>query len=250
MTNQNVQANRHGPQNKGCNQGNKAFRPGIETVPRQNMLNECKKTYRLWVASGRTDNIFRIDNVVAKRELRKQFRKEKFTDRRNFYAELMSNPSTDKFYQLIRKNNGNRRQNAECILAGGEEVTSPEKQRLAFAKYYEDLSVPKDQGYDSAYLELCSARHSIITQICEESTDEIEPFTEKDVRDAIFKLNNKKAADEYGLTAEHLKLSGHALIEDITGLFNHILQSRTVPASFKSGILTPVLKKGKGSDKP
>ena len=115
------------------------------------LLNECKKKYRLWVASGRTDNILRIDKVMAKRELRKQLRKEKFTDRRNFYAELMSNP-TDKFYQLIRKNNGNRRQNAECILADGEEVTSPEKQRLA-----------KDQGYDSAYLELCSARHNIIT---------------------------------------------------------------------------------------
>lgn len=148
------------------------------------LLNECKTKYRLWVASGKTDNILRTDNVMAKRELRKQLRKEKNSDRRNLYADLMSNPSTDKFYQLIRKNNGNRRQNTECILADGEEVTTPEKQRLAFARCYEDLSVPKEQGYNSGYLELCSVRHSIITKLCEESTDEIEPFTEKDIRDA------------------------------------------------------------------
>ena len=41
--------------------------------------------------------------------------------------------------------------------------------KKAFAYYYEDLSVPKDNGYDSAYLELCNVRHDLIKQICEES---------------------------------------------------------------------------------
>ena len=36
-----------------------------------------------------------------------------------------------------------------------------------------------------------------------------------------------------------------ALIEDITDIFNEILQSKTIPDLFKSGILTPVLKKTK-----
>ena len=72
------------------------------------LLSNCRHKYRLWIARGKSDNILCRDNIMAKREQRKQLRHEKFNDRKNFYSELMSNPSTDKFYQLIRKNNGNR----------------------------------------------------------------------------------------------------------------------------------------------
>ena len=130
-------------------------------------------------------------------------------------------------------------------MVDGKELHSPDEQRSAFAKYYEDLSIPKDHGYDTAYLELYSVRHHLIAQLCEESLSEPEPITTKEVREAALQLNNKKAADELGLTAEHLRTSGRALIEDITDIFNEILQSKTIPDSFKSGILTPVLKKAK-----
>ena len=58
-------------------------------------------------------------------------------------------------------------------------------------------------------------------------------------------LNNKKAADEFGLLAKQLKHSGKVRVVEITATFNQILQSKTVPDAFKSGILTPVLKKSK-----
>ena len=103
---------------------------------------------------------------MAKRELRKQLRKEKNTDRRNFYGELMQNPTTEKFYQLIRRNNGNKGQRTGSIIVNGKEIYSATEQRLAFAKYYEDLSIPKDHGCDSAYLELCSVRHEMIAGLC------------------------------------------------------------------------------------
>lgn len=51
--------------------------------------------------------------------------------------------------------------------------------------------------------------------------------------------------DEFYLAVEHLKHSGTGLIEEITDIFNQILESKTVPDAFKSGILTPVLKKSK-----
>ena len=85
----------------------------------------------------------------------------------------------------------------------------------------------------------------MISKLCEENADTVRPFTVKEVELAIFKLNNKKAPDEYGLAAEHLKHSSETFIEDITMVFNQILESRTVPEAFKSGILTPVLKKAK-----
>ena len=182
---------------------------------------------------------------MAKRELRKQLRHEKFNDRKNFYSELMSNPSTDKFYQLIRKNNGNRGHNVGCLIVNGKEINSAEDQRLAFADYYEDLSTQKDDGYDTAYLELCTVRHKMISKLYQESSETADPITAKEVKEAISKLNNKRAPDKFGLAAEHLKHSSEIFIEDITTTFNQILESRTVPESFKTGILTPVLKKSK-----
>ena len=94
-------------------------------------------------------------------------------------------------------------------------------------------------------MELCSVRHKIIDKLCKESSQQPEPFSTKEVQSAVRTLNNKKAADEFGLSAEHLKNSGNVIIEEITDIFNQILQSKTVPDAFKSGILTPVLKKSK-----
>ena len=102
-------------------------------------------------------------------------------------------------------------------------------------------------GYDSAYLDLCTVRHKLISELCEANRDSIDPFTVKDITDAISKLNNKKAPDEFGLAAEHLKYSSVTFFEEITDIFNQILNTRTVPQSFKTGILTSVLKKSKDS---
>ena len=206
--------------------------PSWKASPKvKDLLCKCKEKYQLWMASGNLDNLLRKDNIMTKRELRKQLKTEKFNDRKNFYAELMHNPTTDKFYQLIRRNNGNRRLHTGSIVVDGKELHSADEQRSAFAKYYEDLSVPRDHGYDTAYLELCSVRHHLIAQLCEESLREPEPFTTKGVREAALQLNNKTAADELGLTAEQLKHSGCALIEDITDIANEILQSKTIPDS-------------------
>ena len=50
-------------------------------------------------------------------------------------------------------------------------------------EYYEDLSVPKDNGYDSAYLELCNVRHELIKQVCEESSEVLDPATPEEVKE-------------------------------------------------------------------
>ena len=56
------------------------------------LLATCKQKHKLWIDRRKTDEILRKDSVLAKRKLRKQLRKEKFDDRKNFYEELMQNP--------------------------------------------------------------------------------------------------------------------------------------------------------------
>ena len=72
-------------------------------------------------------------------------------------------------------------------------------------------------------------------------------FTVPEVKTSIRKLNSGKSPDEYGLCAEHFKYGKDIVSEYITPLFNQILESKSVPAAFKTGILTPVLKKDKDS---
>ena len=70
-------------------------------------------------------------------------------------------------------------------------------------------------------------------------------ISEADVGTAIDKLNNGKSADEYRLSYEHFKVAKSIIVPVLTRLFNEILTTKDIPDSFKSCIITPVLKKGK-----
>ena len=79
-------------------------------------------------------------------------------------------------------------------MVNDEEISSPQQQRKVFAKYFEDLSVPKDERYDSAFLEMCNTRHELITQICQESSITLDPITVSETKKAILQLNSKKSS--------------------------------------------------------
>ena len=95
-------------------------------------------------------------------------------------------------------------------------------------------------------MELCNTRHELITEYCEENAAILDPLTNSEVKQAISQLNTKKKApDEFGLTAEHLKYAGISLIKNISDTFIQIICDKRVPKAFKTGIVTPVLKKSK-----
>lgn len=148
----------------------------------------------------------------------------------------MTKPSSKLFYQLIKRNK-NTSSSTQCIKVGDRECYSVDEQCKAFADYYEDLSVPKENEYDDAYLNLCSVRQNVIEQyLREENLSEI-MFTVSEVEISIQKLNNGKSPDEYGLCAEHFKFGKDLLSEHITPLFNQILETKSIPTSFRTGIL-------------
>ena len=58
-------------------------------------------------------------------------------------------------------------------------------------------------------------------------------FSNKNVEDAIDKLNSGKSPDEYGLSAGHLKAAKHIITPVSTETFNQIIkEKKTVPSSF------------------
>ena len=185
-------------------------------------------------------------NKLAKRALRSQQRVEEAVSRKAFYTSLMENPSSNKFYQLIRKSKSSKEDSSSSIVVDGVRYTDATSQRKCFAQYYEDLAVPKDNGYDNVFMKLCNLRCEQNRACLSDSSDNLS-FSEVDIEKVINKLHNGKSPDEYGISAEHFKVGKSELVPVITKIFNHILDTKKIPAVFKTGVITPVLKKGKDS---
>ena len=145
-------------------------------------------------------------------------------------------------------NSNSRNKEAACIIENGEHHYHVIDQTNSFARFLEDLVIPKDKGNESEFLELCNIRHNVMQQMCEyedaQETNILE-FCNQNIQDAIQMLHSGKPANELGLTAEHFKNSPSIDIKFLTICFNTILKDKQIPDIFKTGIVTPVLKKGK-----
>ncbi|MCG8113153.1 MAG: reverse transcriptase family protein [Candidatus Thiodiazotropha taylori] len=208
-------------------------------------LKTCKRLHSQWVAAGKIPNhIYHIQLKSEKKVLRNRQRYEHALDRKMLHEQLMTKPTSKQFNQLIKRNKVSST-STQCLKIGERDCYSTEQQCEAFAKYYEDLAVPKENVYENTYLNLCSVRQKVVEQyLKEENLTEI-MFTVSDIESGIQKLNSGKSPDEFGLSAEHLKFAKDIVAETITPLFNQILETRSIPETFKTGILTPVIKKDK-----
>jgi hypothetical protein len=70
------------------------------------------------------------------------------------------------------------------------------------------------------------------------------------VQKLINSLKNKKAADPFGICAEHIKYADSAITSVITTITNRTLIEQQVPKDLKLGVITPVLKKQKQKTDP
>jgi hypothetical protein len=69
--------------------------------------------------------------------------------------------------------------------------------------------------------------------------------TQEEMRHAVKQLNGGKSAHEYGLMAEHFKLGGNEILQILQLIFNIIFEEGKIPKGYKTGIITPIAKKGK-----
>ena len=208
-------------------------------------IRKVKLTYKEWVTAGKpSSGQLYIENKLAKRALRSQQRVEEAASRKAFYNALMENPSTEMFYRLIRKSQTSK-ERSSCIVVDGVKYSDAASQRKCFLQYYEDLAVPKDNDYDYVvFLKLCNIRCDKIQSELSNSCKELS-FSESDIEKSIDKLHSGKSPDEYGMSAEHFKAGKPGLVPVITK--DWCPDTKKIPAVFKTGIITPVLKKGKYS---
>ena len=117
--------------------------------------------------------------------------------------------------------------------------------------YFEKLSQPKE---DPRFIEEHKIQVmddiQIIEDICLKNKKQLDPVSEEDVKKVIQQLKNGRAADYAGLTSEHLKHAADEVAPSITNIINAIFTKAGIPEELKTGIFTPVLKKGKEKTVP
>jgi LysM repeat protein len=210
------------------------------------LLKIYNDTYRERQKIGKpTDHELAISLKIGKKKLRSKMRMEQTMDRQNIYQQIMDNPNTQLFYRLINRNRNGHQSSTNCLMINGDNIFCLDEQRKCFAKYYEDISIPNEEQFDNNYLNLCRLRQSLTDDKMDGNNFVPEQFTPNDVVKVIKKLNLKKSADEFGITSEHLKHSSEVIAPILSSIFYHILAEVNIPDSFKSGIVTPVLKKHK-----
>jgi hypothetical protein len=60
---------------------------------------------------------------------------------------------------------------------------------------------------------------------------------QQEIINAMQKLKNGKSADEYGITAEHIKYAGKETIYIYQSIFNQIFDEGKVATTFKTGVI-------------
>ncbi|VDI38437.1 Hypothetical predicted protein [Mytilus galloprovincialis] len=229
---------------------------GTDLILNEFLKNSCQKMIDIYVKmfnivfkSGKIPDLWSDPLATTlkleKRKLRSKVRMEQAVSRQSLYQHIMDNPNTQLFYRLINRNRSSQQTSTNCLKINGELNFIPEDQRRSFASYYEDLSVSKEELFDNNYLNLCKIRQQLYEQAMDQSTVEPELFTDTEVMKAVDELNTKKSADEFGISAEHLKYSKTTITPALTSIFNNILLNKAVPTAFTFGLLTPVLKKQK-----
>ena len=112
----------------------------------------------------------------------------------------------------------------------------------AWRIHFENLATPNldENKFDLERNSLCTIQNDTIAEVTANKV-KIPPATEAEVKQAIRKLNNGKAADENGIQAEHFKFANAELATEICSIINQIFEELNIPDILKRGILTPVL---------
>ena len=93
----------------------------------KNLLKECKETHITWKENGSPgpDSAYFGKRKEAKKQLRRQLRKENYLKKEAFNSGLMQNPDTKTFYRLIKMNQTNRSNSSTCFIINGKSILDP-----------------------------------------------------------------------------------------------------------------------------
>ena len=190
----------------------------------------------------------------AKQNLRKLQRQQSALERMKLYNEItQASIETDQklFYTLVNKQRQKSLDKTSYIKINDKIYNDYDNIIDGWKTHFENLAQPKEStNFDDNHKSQVESNRVIIESICNSQNLNLPEVTENEIRKIISMLKNNKAPDPSGLTAEHFKFAIEEITPVLTNIINSILKSADIPKTLKTGVLTPILKKGKDKTLP
>ncbi len=237
------------PKAKVKNKKRKGFKWHSQLKP---LVQESKLAHWKTKQEGHTDPELEMERRTAKKNLRKFQRQLAAVERCDMHQEIMLASVSDrsKMHKLIRKTGKQSHQSANCQIEFS--TSSSEQPEVEYwAEYFHQLATPKGHDtFDAEYDRSATMAH--LLHALTNQPDQMSPLstTPATLTGYITQMKTGKAADYYGITAEHLKFASPEIIVVIKDIIEGIARMNKIPDIMKLGLVTPVPKKGKDSSKP
>ena len=218
-------------------------------------MAENKAALREWISANRpSSGPLYTNRRETKKSLRRALRQANAKRQVKIYediSEAAESRNTKLFHKLIRHQRSSPAVPGTELIVDGNLLTSTDEVTRAWTKHFEHLATPQPDHTTTAdhtsEVPYDHIQGDLLVQewIATNSMGLQAPIDPEEVRKAILSLNNGKAADIFGLKAEHLKAAITPISVYLTPIFNSILnRGRSVPA-LKDAFTIPVHKKGK-----
>ena len=213
------------------------------------LVKEIKHLFWKWKNEGRCKESALYRKIKERKKvLRSMQRQNEAAKRDDLMRKVTTATYEDKklMFSIIRSQRSTR-SSLPDTMNFKEPVSHPVD---GWADYYEDLAADKPyHSFDSQYLvEMRKKYHTIA--LMNMNHDPPSPVTEEDIQNHLKSLKINKAADVFGMTAEHLKYAAPSLIRILTKITNAVMESGVIPDRFKVGAVAPVHKTGKPLNEP
>ena len=184
-------------------------------------------------------NEYRIKDKEVKRRCKND--KKQYIERKATEAEEAAKLGDTKLlYRIVKDLSGSTTQNPPLKLANGKKAKTYEEQTKRWTEHFETiLNCPEPTLLHDFDSDKDSTTHSLDINM--------EPFTEDEVRSAIKRLKNGKAAGIDKVQPELLKYA-ESVVPRMTELCNMIWENKEIPSDWQCGIIVPLPKKGDLSD--
>jgi hypothetical protein len=184
---------------------------------------------------------------AAKKSLRAAQRQMSANKRRKLHADIMNAEQWDKklYYKLVQKQRKAREMGSTVDFGH-----KSQDQAEGWAEYFSDLATPLQMDhFNESYKTSVEFRALLLQDLQHQENTPLE-ISNTATGKFIASLKDRKAADIYGLTAEHLKHASPQITDVLTHLLTEIVKRGELPSQLKLGLITPVHKKGKCPKNP
>ena len=224
----------------------------------QDALRAKKQAFYEWKQNNKPnqkDNLLVINKKLTTGHLRKLCRIESARIREAARQEILDTRYTDSklFYKLIDKQRGKLKFCVNELSVGEVTYNSASGVLTGWKEHFSKLATPDNNlKTDVSYQQLIGIEMPEIIDICNHiagSSSTAQTITVQQVKRAVESLNRGKAADIYGVVAEHILFGGDLLLQVLTEIVNSVFSIGSISDSLKAGVLTPVYKrKGLSTD--